>query len=70
MSLKSCNKVDTNRSQLEIEISGEEFEKALEAAYRRENKKIMIPGFRKGKAPRAFVEKYYGENVFLSLIHI
>ena len=64
MSLKSCNKVDTNRSQLEIEISGEEFEKALEAAYRRENKKIMIPGFRKGKAPRAFVEKYYGENVF------
>ena len=64
MSLKSCNKVDTNRSQLEVAISGEEFEKALEAAYRRENKKIMIPGFRKGKAPRAFVEKYYGENVF------
>lgn len=64
MSLKSCNKVDTNRSQLEVAISGEEFEKAVNAAYRRENKKIMIPGFRKGKAPRAFVEKYYGENVF------
>ena len=32
--------------------------------YKRESKKINIPGFRKGHAPRAFIEKYYGEEVF------
>lgn len=64
MSLKASNKVDTNRYQLEVEVSGEVFEKAVDQAYHKENKKIMIPGFRKGKAPRAFVEKYYGDQVF------
>ncbi|XOQ49017.1 MAG: trigger factor [Eubacteriales bacterium] len=64
MSLKSSNKVATNRYQLEVGVDAAIFEKALEQAYRRENKKITIPGFRKGKAPRAFVEKYYGEQVF------
>ncbi|QEY34056.1 trigger factor [Caproiciproducens galactitolivorans] len=64
MSLKSSNKVATNRYQLEVGVDATIFEKALEQAYRRENKKISIPGFRKGKAPRAFVEKYYGEQVF------
>jgi trigger factor len=64
MSLKSSNKVDTNRYQLEVEVDGEIFEKAIDRAYHKENKKIAIPGFRKGKAPRAFIEKYYGEQVF------
>ena len=64
MALKSSNKVDTNRYQLEVEIDGASFEKAVDQAYRKQNKKIMIPGFRKGKAPRAFVEKYYGAEVF------
>ncbi|MCY1714335.1 trigger factor [Caproiciproducens galactitolivorans] len=64
MSLKSSDKVETNRYQLEVEVDAAIFEKALEQAYRKENKKIVIPGFRKGKAPRAFVEKYYGEQVF------
>lgn len=64
MSLKSSNKVDTNRYQLEVAVDAEAFEKAVEAAYRKDNKKIAIPGFRKGKAPRKFVEKYYGEKVF------
>ena len=64
MSLKSSNKVDMNRYELEISVDAETFEKAVEQAYRKENKRIMIPGFRKGKAPRRFVEKYYGENVF------
>lgn len=64
MSLKSSEKVGTNRYQLEIAVDADVFEKAVDAAYHKENKKIMIPGFRKGKAPRAFVEKYYGENVF------
>jgi trigger factor len=64
MSLKASNKVDTNRYQLEVEVDAEIFEKAIDQSYHKENKKIMIPGFRKGKAPRAFVEKYYGEKVF------
>ena len=64
MSLKSSNKVETNRYELEIEIGAEDFEKAVNKAFKKNVKKISIPGFRKGKAPRAFIEKYYGENVF------
>ncbi len=64
MSLKSSNKVDTNRYQLEVEVAADVFEKAVDRAFHKESKKITIPGFRKGKAPRAFIEKYYGEQVF------
>ncbi len=64
MSLKSSNQVATNRYQLEIELPGDVFEKAVEQVYRKENKKITIPGFRKGKAPRSYVEKVYGSQVF------
>ncbi len=64
MSLNSSNKVDTNRYELTITVPADEFEAAVEKVFKRENKKITIPGFRKGKAPRAFVEKYYGEQVF------
>ena len=64
MSLKSSKKINTNRYELEVEVSAEKFEEALEKAYRREVKRITVPGFRKGKAPRAFIEKYYGDKVF------
>lgn len=64
MSLKSSKKLDTNRYELEIEISPEEFSKAIDKAFKKNAKKISIPGFRKGKAPRNFIEKYYGENIF------
>ena len=64
MSLKASNKVDTNRWELEVEVGAEQFEDAIARVFKREAKKIQIPGFRKGKAPRAFVEKYYGEQVF------
>lgn len=64
MSLKSSNKIGTNRYELEIEVSGERFESAINSVYLRERKKVDIPGFRKGKAPRKFIEKYYGEKVF------
>ena len=64
MNLKSSKNVDVNRYELEVEISAEDFNKELSSIYQRNIKKIVVPGFRKGKAPKAFVEKYYGENVF------
>ncbi len=64
MSLKSTNKVDTNKSELIVEISPEAFEEALQKAYMNARKKIQVPGFRKGKAPRKLIEKTFGENVF------
>ena len=64
MSLKSQNKIDTNRVELEVVVDAETFEKGLAAAFKKQSKKISIPGFRKGKATRAFVEKYFGKEVF------
>lgn len=64
MALKQANKVETNRVELEIEVGAEAFEQAVSAAYRKNIAKMNIPGFRKGKAPRAYVEKIYGEGVF------
>ncbi len=64
MSLKSSNKVDTNVWELEVSVDGDTFKDAVTKAYLKQRKNINIPGFRKGKAPRAFIEKYYGESVF------
>lgn len=64
MSLKSSNKVDTNVWELEVSVDGDTFKDAVTKVYLKQRKNITIPGFRKGKAPRAFIEKYYGEGVF------
>ena len=64
MSLISTNKVEENRVKLEVSISPEDFAKAIETAYRKAVKTINVPGFRKGKAPRALIEKMYGDEVF------
>ena len=64
MSLKSTNKVETNKYELEIEIAPDVFEKAVQQAYLNNRKRIQIPGFRKGKAPRKLIEKEYGEGFF------
>lgn len=64
MSLKATNNVETNKYELEIEISAEDFEATIEKAYLKARKNIAMPGFRKGKAPRKLIEKEYGEQVF------
>jgi len=62
--LKEVKNIEKNVVELEITVSAEDFEVALEKAYRKNIKNMNIPGFRRGKAPRKFVEKMYGEEVF------
>ena len=63
MSLQ-VEKLEKNMAKLTIEVSSEEFEKAIAKAYKKNKNKISMPGFRKGKAPRAMIEKMYGAEVF------
>lgn len=65
MSLKNATKTETaNRVELEVEVDAAAFEAAVERAYKKNIKKMVVPGFRKGKAPRHLVEKMYGTGVF------
>ena len=56
--------LDKNMVKLTIEVPAEELEKAIEAAYKKQKNQISVPGFRKGKVPRAMIEKMYGVGVF------
>ena len=64
MSLKETKKIDTNRYQLEITVDGEKFREAIREAYKKNCKKINVPGFRRGKAPLHIIETYYGSEIF------
>lgn len=64
MSLKNATKLENNRVELEIEVDAATFEAAVNAAYKKDVKRMAVPGFRKGKAPRALIEKTYGTGVF------
>jgi len=60
-----ADKIDNSQVVLEVEVDPEEEEQSLEEAYRRLVKKADIPGFRKGKAPRAMFERFIGRDVLL-----
>ena len=64
MTLKSSKEVEKNRYELVIEFDAETFMAAVDKVFKRESKKITLPGFRKGKAPKRLIEKEYGEGVF------
>ena len=63
MSLQVEN-LEHNMAKLTIEVAAEDVEKALQAAYLKERKRISLPGFRKGKVPRQMIEKMYGPEIF------
>ena len=64
MSVKSCEKVGKSQVALTIEVGAQEFEAAVEKAYQKMRRKINVPGFRPGKAPRKIIEGMYGAEVF------
>ena len=62
MSLQ-VEKLEKNMAKLSVEVPAEQFEKALTTAFNKNKSRFNIPGFRKGKAPQAMVEKMYGVEV-------
>lgn len=64
MNLKENKKTEKNTVELVIEVKGDEFKGAVDAAFKKNISKMTVPGFRKGKAPRKMIEKLYGEGVF------
>ena len=64
MNLKNVEKKENNTAELTVEITGAEFEAAINKVYNKVKGQIALPGFRKGKAPRKLVEKMYGTGVF------
>ena len=64
MTVKSCEKLEKSMVALTIEVNAAEFEAAVEKAYQKMRRKISVPGFRPGKAPRKMIERMYGAEVF------
>ena len=57
-------KLEKNMAKLTGEVSAEDFKAAIKKAFNKNKNRFSIPGFRKGKAPQAMIEKMYGEGVF------
>lgn len=64
MSLKLSKKIETNTYELEVSISAEDFAAAVMRVYNKKKNSILVPGFRKGKAPKHVIETMYGKGVF------
>lgn len=57
MALKSSKKIETNVYELEVSVDAKTWEDAIDQAYNKAKKDIQLPGFRKGKAPKAMIFK-------------
>ncbi|MBR5528753.1 MAG: trigger factor family protein, partial [Clostridia bacterium] len=64
MNLKNFQETETNKVQLTVVIDRADFEAAVAGVFKKNAKKITVPGFRKGKATRGIIEKFYGKGVF------
>ena len=64
MSLVASNQIEKNRNEVEVSVDGESFKNELKSVYRKQVKKIRVPGFRPGKAPQAVIERMYGKEIF------
>lgn len=64
MSLKKSELIDKNLYELTFDVDRATFDAAVDKVYRQNVKKINVPGFRRGKAPRSIIEKMYGKGVF------
>ena len=63
MNVKSVEKKG-NQATIVVEIDRELMESGAQKAYLKARKNILVPGFRKGKAPRKMIETMYGKHVF------
>ena len=61
---EQVEKLEKNMAKLTVEVSAEDFKAAIKKAFNKNKNRFAIPGFRKGKAPQAMIEKMYGEGVF------
>lgn len=59
-----CEEVEKNLSKLTFEVSAADFEAAIDKVYNKNKSKFNVPGFRKGKAPKSVIIKYYTKAVF------
>ena len=62
--MATVKEIEKNKVQIEFEISKELFDASVNKAYQKNKNKLQVPGFRKGHAPKAVLEKYYGEGLF------
>ncbi|MBE3587026.1 MAG: trigger factor [Thermoanaerobacteraceae bacterium] len=62
----NAERIEKNTVLLEVEVDNEQFSRAMERAYRKLVKKVNVPGFRPGKAPRIILERHIGKQALIN----